>query len=142
MRYQDEIDVKRSPEEVFGYVSDFPRHAEWSSHGLQVTQDDDGPAKVGTNFSTVAKLFGTQRERSMIVQIEPPSAFAWESRGSLGTIRHWFEVAGEADSARLVKGLEVLEPTLLAKMMGFRLKKDIPKALRTDLEKIKDMLER
>ena len=143
-RVEERTVIEAPAERIYGYVSDFSRHGEWSGHGLQVTKDRDGPVEVGTTFSTVARQFGTQREHSTITEMTPGKRFAWESKGSLGLARHWFELTPSADGASttVVKGMEFAQPSFLAKLTSRRLAKDEPKSLRSDLEKIKAAMER
>jgi uncharacterized membrane protein len=137
---EESITVNAPIEKVFEYVSDFTRHGEWSGHGLEVS-GTGGPVAVGATFSTVAKQFGTQREQSTVTEVRQNAAFAWESKGALGVVRHWFGVTGQDGSTVLAKGLEVVQPTFLAKVMGWRISLATPKLLRQDLEKIKAAVE-
>src|SRR5712691_7322889 len=127
--------------QVYDYVADFTRHGEWSGHGLQVTKSTEGPVAVGSSFSTMAKQFGTQREQSTVTELSPGSAFAWESTGALGRARHRFSLAGDGGSTTLSKSAEIVEPTFLAKLTSWKLSRDIPKGLRSDLPSIKAHLE-
>ena len=140
-RFEERITINASAGAVYDYVSDFTKHGEWAGHGLQVTPDADGPMAVGSTYSTVAKQFGTQREHSTVTELSPGKAFAWESKGGLGLARHRFSLEDQSGSTLLTKSAEIVEPTFLAKMLGWRLAKDIPSALRADLEKIKTHLE-
>jgi hypothetical protein len=65
-RFEERISIDAPASTVFDYVSDFTKHGEWALHGLEVTREGDGLVGVGTTFSTVAKQFGTQREKSTI----------------------------------------------------------------------------
>ncbi len=127
--------------QVYDYVADFTRHGEWSGHGLQVTKSTEGPVAVGSSFSTMAKQFGTQREQSTVTELSPGSAFAWESTGALGRARHRFSLAGDGGSTTLSKSAEIVEPTFLAKLTSWKLSRDIPKGLHSDLASIKAHLE-
>jgi uncharacterized membrane protein len=142
-RVEERTVIAAPAETIYDYVSDFARHAEWSGHGLDVTKDGDGPVAVGSTFSTTAKQFGTQREHSTVTEMAPGKRFAWESKGSLGLARHWFELTPSADggSTTVVKGMEFAQPSFLAKLTSWRLARDEPKSLRSDLEKIKAKLE-
>jgi uncharacterized membrane protein len=140
-RFEEHTTIQAPAAKVFDYVSDFTRHGEWSGHELQVTRTSEGPIGVGSTFSTVAKLFGTQREQSTITDMTPNSAFGWDSTGALGKAHHSFTLREHDGSTDVAKSAELTEPTFLAKMTGWRLSKDIPKALRSDLEKIKATLE-
>jgi len=140
-RWEKSIIVKAPADKVFAYVSDFTRHGEFSGHGLRVSREGTGPVAVGTKFSTEAKLLGTQREQSTITAMNPPKEFGWESIGALGRVHHWFSLQEDAGATTLTKGAEFMESKFLAKLTGFKISKDIPKALEGDLAKIKATLE-
>jgi uncharacterized membrane protein len=140
-RYEDQISIDAPAGQVYDYVADFPRHAEWAGNELAVTTSTAGPVAVGSVFSTTAKQFGTQREQSTVTELSPGSAFAWESKGALGLARHRFSLAVDGGSTTLTKSAEIVEPTFLAKLTGWKLSKDIPKGLHSDLANIKAHLE-
>jgi hypothetical protein len=140
-RFEERISIQAPASRVFGYVADFTRHGEWAGHGLEVTKSAEGAVAVGTTFSTTAKLFGTQREQSTITELTPDSTFAWDSTGSLGRVHHWFSLSGEGDSTTLSKGAEMVDPTFLAKITSWKLSKDIPRGIHSDLANIKARLE-
>jgi uncharacterized membrane protein len=140
-RHEERISIDAPAGQVYEYVADFPRHAEWSGDGLEVVTTTEGPVAVGSVFSTTAKQFGTQREQSTITELAPGSAFAWESTGALGRARHRFSLAGDGASTTLTKSAEIVEPTFLAKLTSWKLSRDIPKNLRRDLTNIKAHLE-
>jgi hypothetical protein len=140
-RHEERISIDVPAGQVYDYVADFPRHAEWSGNGLQVTQTTDGPVVVGTVYATTAKQFGTQREHSTITELSPGTAFAWESKGALGLARHRFALAGDGASTTVTKSAQIVEPSFLAKLTSWKLSRDIPAGLRRDLANIKAHLE-
>ena len=140
-RFEDRISIHAPASRVFGYVSDFTRHAEWAGNGLEVTRSGAGPVAAGMTFSTTAKQFGTQREQSTITELTPDTTFAWDSTSALGRVHHWFALSGEGDSTTLSKGAETVDPTFLAKITSWKLSKDIPNGIHSDLAKIKAHLE-
>jgi hypothetical protein len=71
----------------------------------------------------------------------PGSAFGWDSVGGLGKAHHRFTVSEDGGSTTLVKSAEIAQPSFLAKVMSWRLRRDIPSSLRNDLAKIKAQLE-
>lgn len=139
--YQAQTTIGVPAQTVYDYVSDFTRHPEWAGHDLQVTKDTDGPVAVGTTFSTVAKQFGTQREHSTITELEPGTVFGWDSKGALGTVHHRFTMSPSEGGTDLTKSAELTEPSFLAKVTGWKIGKDMPAGLRSDVEKIKQHLE-
>ena len=140
-RYEERIGIAAPAGKVFDYVSDFTRHGEWAGHGLEVSKEGDGPVAVGTTFATTAKQFGTQRETSTVTDLTPGQTFGWDSKGALGRVHHWFTVTDDGGSTTLAKGAEVVEPSFLAKVMSWRLARDLPRNCRADLERIKGRLE-
>ena len=140
-RFEDQISIHAPAGRVFAYVADFTRHGEWGGHGLEVTKSGDGPVAVGTTFSTTAKQFGTQREQSTITEITPDKSFAWDSTGALGRAHHWFSLSDGGDSTTLSKGAQMIDPSFLAKVTSWKLSKDIPKGIHSDLANIKARLE-
>ena len=140
-RFEDQISIHAPAGRVFAYVADFTRHGEWAGHGLEVTKSGDGAVAVGTTFSTTAKQFGTQREQSTITELTPDTMFAWDSTGALGRVHHWFSLSEDGGSTSLSKGAEMVEPTFLAKVTGWKLSKDIPAGIHSDLAAIKAKVE-
>jgi uncharacterized membrane protein len=140
-RFEERISVGAPADKIFAYVSDFQRHGEWASNDLEATKVGDGPVAVGTKYATTAKQFGTQREESTITDLSAPTTFAWDSKGALGLAHHWFTLSDQGGTTTVVKGVELVEPTFLAKLTGFKLNKDLPSHLRSDLVKIKATME-
>ena len=126
---------------VFDYVSDFTKHGEWAGHGLQVTKDSDGPISIGSTFSTVAKQFGTQREHSTVTELQPGRVFGWDSKGALDTVHHRFTMNATDGGTTLTKSAEFLDRSFLAKATSWKISRDIPAGLESDVEKIRARLE-
>jgi Polyketide cyclase / dehydrase and lipid transport len=140
-RFEDRISIQAPTGRVFDYVADFTRHGEWAGHGLEVTKSTESPVAVGATFSTTAKQFGTQREQSTVTELTPGRTFAWDSTGALGRVHHWFSLSEDGESTTLTKGAEMVEPTFLAKITSWKLSRDIPKGLHSDLANIKTHVE-
>jgi uncharacterized membrane protein len=139
--YEEQISINAPADKVYAYVSDMTKHGEWAGHGLAVVKDTDGPAKVGSTYSTTASQFGTQKEHSTITDMAPNTKFAWDSKGSLGTAHHWFTIADNGEHSMVTKGAQFTDPSTLGKMMSWKLSRDVPKGFRGDLANIKATLE-
>jgi Polyketide cyclase / dehydrase and lipid transport len=140
-RFEDRTTIRATADRVYVYVSDMTKHGEWAGNGLEATKSTDGPVAVGTVYATTAKQFGTQREHSTVTEMTPGRAFAWESTGVLGRAHHGFAISPDGDSTNVSKSAEIVEPSFLAKMMGWKLGRDIPAGLHRDLERIKANVE-
>ena len=139
--FEAQTKISAPAQSVFDYVSDFTKHGEWAGHGLQVTKDSDSPIAIGSTFSTVAKQFGTQREHSTVTELEPGRVFGWDSRGALGTVHHRFTMNAADGGTTLTKSAEFLDRSFLAKVTSWKISRDVPAGLESDVKKIRARLE-
>ena len=51
------ITIDRTPEDVFDYLADVSRHAEWSPKPYRV-EGTSGPVKVGDTFASIGTIPG------------------------------------------------------------------------------------
>jgi uncharacterized membrane protein len=80
------VEIARSPEDVFAYVADLPRHPEWQDGLVSVTVETDGPSRVGTRVIHRRKLGPkTVATTSEITAYDPPRVLGF--RGIDGPIR-------------------------------------------------------
>jgi len=82
----ESIEIARSPEDVFSYVTDPSRLPEWQESVVSVRRDDDGPITVGSRVVVTRRL--GRRAQAMTVELaelNPPSS--WAVRGIDGPVR-------------------------------------------------------
>src|SRR5215207_1649986 len=80
------IKIDRPPEEVFSYVTDPTRFAEWQYDVESVRIDGDGPPSVGSRFTTIRRIGRAERTMTQeITEINPPRS--WAAHGVAGPIR-------------------------------------------------------
>ena len=80
------VDIARSPEDVFAYITDVQRHPEWQEGLVSVTVETDGPVRVGTRVVHRRKLGPqTVSTTSEITAYDPPRLLSF--RGIDGPIR-------------------------------------------------------
>jgi len=80
------IEIDRPPEEVFSYVTDPARFAQWQYDVERVRIDGDGPSSVGSRFTTTRRIGRTERTMTQeITEIDPPAS--WAADGVAGPIR-------------------------------------------------------
>jgi hypothetical protein len=80
------IDIARAPDDVFRYVTDPTRFAEWQNDVVEVRTPAPGPLGVGSRFTTTRRIGGVDRTFTQeITQNSPPSN--WAARGIDGPIR-------------------------------------------------------
>ena len=104
------VEVSRPAEEVFAYVTDPARFAEWQVDAEGGRMEGDGPPSVGTRYTTIRRIAGIVRARttSEITEIRPPRS--WAARGTGGpvreTIRYTVEPLGENVGSRVTIELD------------------------------------
>jgi hypothetical protein len=139
--YVKEIVINATPQQVFDYVSQLTRHSEWAQHDLTVEQTSQGPAGVGSTYASVAHQFGTQKETQTVTEYNPPSVFAFEARGSLGTARHVFDIRPSGSGSSVTKSMELIKPSFMARVMTPMISRQTRSSLTSDLDRIKAHLE-
>lgn len=80
------VEIARSPEEVFAYITDVSRHPEWQEGLVSATLETEGQPRVGSRVVHKRKLgFGTVATTSELTVFDPPHAVGF--RGLDGPIR-------------------------------------------------------
>jgi uncharacterized protein YndB with AHSA1/START domain len=80
------IEIARRPEEVFSYVTDPSRLAEWQESLVSARPEGGGPPAVGSRVVTTRRV--GRRERTMTMEMTSLSApRSWAVRGIDGPVR-------------------------------------------------------
>ena len=80
------IQIDRPPDEVFSYVTDPTRFAEWQYDVVSVRLEDGRPPGVGSRLTTTRRIGRAERTMTQeITEINPPRS--WAAHGVAGPIR-------------------------------------------------------
>jgi uncharacterized protein YndB with AHSA1/START domain len=80
------VEIARSPEEVFAYVTDPVRFSEWQKGVIRGGAEDAAPPAVGSKCTTTRRIGGGERTATQeITELDPPRR--WAVRGMDGPIR-------------------------------------------------------
>ncbi|MGK5440288.1 SRPBCC family protein [Micromonospora sp. URMC 105] len=80
------IDIARPPEQVFSYVTDPSRFAEWQDDVVDVRLEPAGRAGLGSRFTTIRRIGGAERTMTQeVTEDRPPRR--WAVHGIDGPIR-------------------------------------------------------
>jgi uncharacterized protein YndB with AHSA1/START domain len=80
------IEIARRPEDVFSYLMDPERLAEWQESLVSARAEGSGPPAVGSKLITVRRVSRGDRTMTMeLTEITPPRS--WSARGIDGPIR-------------------------------------------------------
>jgi uncharacterized protein YndB with AHSA1/START domain len=102
---ENEIDIARSPGDVFDYCTDLTREPEWNPKAKRVEKITDGPIGVGTQYE--AEFLQGSPMTIELVRFERP--VAWESLGRSRRLDAKGEgrVSATEEGARLVMRMEL-----------------------------------
>ena len=140
-KFVKEIIINATPDEVFAYVADLPKHPDWASHNLEVTQTSSDADGAGSTFTSTGHQMGTHQDNLTVSEYAPGKRFAFESIGDAGTTSHAFDVAAVDGGTRLTKSFEIVRPSMMTRLAMPVLMLAGPKGLTADLTKIKNRLE-
>lgn len=136
------VDINRPQTEVFAYLDQLDRHAEWQQALTSVRLAGEGPVGVGTRAIETRKVPGGEREMSYeLTAHEPPTTSSW--KGLDGPVRPNGTVTVEAlDEARsrVTVALE-MEGHGLGKLLLPFVNAQARKQIPADQAKLKEILE-
>jgi len=70
---EESVEIERSPEEVFAYLSELDKHGEWQDQIVSSKFETEGPVRVGTRVTDTRKMGGQQRDVTYeVVAFDPP----------------------------------------------------------------------
>jgi len=73
------VEIERTPEEVFAFVSDLRNDPRWNSAVDEVRQTSEGPLDIGTMFLTAAHFLGRRFETPEgVTEYEPDRKLSTE----------------------------------------------------------------
>ncbi len=53
---ESDVEIAAPREAVYAYLADFPRHMEWNEQPQRMTPLNEGPARVGSRYSTLESM--------------------------------------------------------------------------------------
>jgi uncharacterized protein YndB with AHSA1/START domain len=141
----ESIEISRSPEDVFSYVTDPSRLPEWQESVVSVRREDDAPIAVGSR-AVVTRRVG-RREQAMtaeLAELNPPSS--WAVRGIDGPVRGMvtgtIEPLGEGERSRVTIALDFeghgIGKLLVPLVVRRQARLEMPK----NQQRLKELLER
>lgn len=135
------IEIARSPEEVFGFLTDVANVGTWQSGVQRAEIVGGGEARAGARISESRTMLGRELHTTLeIVDYEPPRLFTLRALDApvAFTVTHELEPAGEGTRLHVVaEGDPGLIPGFAAALVARRAKKQFEK----DFAKLKSQLE-
>jgi len=136
------VEIDRPQSEVFAYLDQLDKHAEWQGALTSVRVEGEGPVGVGTKAIETRKVPGGERETTYeITAHNPPTTSSW--RGLDGPVRPSGTVTVEPldDSRSRVTVAFDLEGHGLGKLLLPFVRAQARKQVPADQAKLKEILE-
>ena len=105
------VSINKSPAEVFAYLSDVSKHAEWSPKPYRV-EGTSGPVKVGDTFASVGTIPGDKNHRNEVTVTEcsAPTRLVLDAEEKGQHFINSFDLTPEGDGTLLTRGMDAPKP--------------------------------
>jgi uncharacterized protein YndB with AHSA1/START domain len=139
------IEIARPPEEVFAYVTDPARLAEWQEGVVSSRMEGTGPVAVGTRASVTRRVGRVERAMTAgLAELSCPTS--WAVRGIDGPVRGNVKgtIAPLDDGARsrVTIELDLVGYGIGKLLVPLFVRSQARKEMRTNLRNVKERLER
>jgi uncharacterized membrane protein len=129
----ESVEIGRRPEDVFAYLDDLTRHAEWQDSIVGVEPQTEGPTRVGTRVRQTRRTpGGTQTLTYEVTEHDPPRRSSF--RGIDGPVRPagtiTVEPVGDGSRSRVTIELDLEGHgmgKLIAPLARSQARKEVPK---------------
>jgi len=141
----ESIEIARRPEEVFAYVTDSSRFAEWQASVVSVRQQGTGPPAVGFS-AVVTRQIGPRRlpGTEEITALHPPRTWAWRTGGGpvTGTVDGAIEPLDGGSRSRVTIALDFEGHGIGRLLVPLVVRRQVRRQLPKNEQKLKEALER
>jgi uncharacterized protein YndB with AHSA1/START domain len=145
VKFETSVAIRRSPDEVFGFVTSVERIPEWQREGgvTRVVRADDRPMGLGSRFS----MDRTSRGRTATIDCEvtawePGRRFDFHSIDSSGFVGDFeTSLAPTTDGTNLQWSVRMQPPNLLYRLLQPMIANEIRKSATVDFANLKRLLE-
>ncbi|HET6818293.1 MAG TPA: SRPBCC family protein [Mycobacteriales bacterium] len=106
------MSINRSPAEVFAYLSDVSKHAEWSPKPYRV-EGTSGPVKVGDTFASVGTIPGDKNHRNQVTVTEcsAPTRLVLDAEEKGQHFINTFDLQPQGDSTLVTRTMDAPKPS-------------------------------
>ena len=137
------IEIDRRPTDVFAYVAQLDKHAEWQAAIIRARMEPPGTPRLGTRNIELRRIPGGPREIiSEVIVYDPPRRIA--ARGLNGPLRAQVGITVEpldnGTRSRVTQDLE-LEGRGIGKLFAVFARRSAQQAMAKDQARLKALLE-
>ncbi len=136
------VDIAAPPDEVYRYLADFGRHAEWSMSVAVLEQVTPGPVGVGTEFKATETLPQDLVSFARITALDEPTLISWESTDYQVFRTQWSIALSPLNGGtHLVQHVRFEAISPLGEQILLIRKEQVPAENRQSLARMKEILE-
>ena len=140
----ESVEIARRPEDVFAYLDDYERHAEWQDTLVRAEVETAGPPAVGTKVRETRKMGGREQTSTYeITEHDPPRSFAFRTLdGPIRPVgRGRIDALDDGARSRVTVELDMVAHGLIGRVIRpialRQARKEVPK----NQQKLKELLE-
>ena len=129
------VSINKSPAEVFAYISDVSKHAEWSPKPYRV-EGTSGPVSVGDTFASIGTIPGDKNHRNEVTVTEctSPTRLVLDSKEKDEHFINTFDLKPEGNGTLLTRSMDAPKPpfpisAIFPLIMAAVIKPDVNKGL-------------
>jgi uncharacterized protein YndB with AHSA1/START domain len=138
------IEIARSPEDVFAYVTDPSHLPEWQGGAVRVERLDGGPVAVGTRAVMTRRIRGREVDMTVeIAELDPPRSWVFRSLDGpvRGENRGMIEPLDEGRRSRVSYELDLRGHGIGKLLVPLVVKAQAQRGTPRNMQKLKDRLE-
>lgn len=138
IRFEKRFFVNLSPQEVFNYMTDPARSAEWQEGIVSAAWTSPGPPQAGSTIQATASLLGRRVEvETVITAWDPPYRYKLETTRGPAPLEMQHDLAAQADGTLVTVRGQVELGGLVERLVG----RQIEKRVEEDARRIKARLQ-
>ena len=129
------VTINRPPADVFAYLSDVSKHAEWSPKPYRV-EGTAGPVTAGQTFTSIGVIPGDKDHRNEVTvrEVSPPRRLVLDAVEKDQHFISTFDVEADGAGTRLTRTMDSPKPgfpisVIFPLIMAFIVKPDVTKGL-------------
>jgi carbon monoxide dehydrogenase subunit G len=141
MRYELAVEIARPPAEVYAYLADPTRLAEWQADVEEVRDAPGGPLAAGATFTEVRTFLGKRVESTLEAVVAEPGrelTLRTVSGPVQVSIQHLLDPSGDGTALRVVAEAD---PGKLLGLGAPLVRRAAARRARADFERLKAVLE-
>jgi carbon monoxide dehydrogenase subunit G len=141
----ESIEIARSPEEVFSYVTDFSHFHEWQAGVVSAHLEGGAPLAVGSKAAVTRRVGRRELARTEeVTELDPPRSWTVRGRGGplTATARGTIEPLAAGERSRVTVALEFEGRGIGSLLVPLLVRPKARKELPSNQERLKAVLER